>query len=392
MDEVGEINDYIQAQAGQTADIIMGIGRDETLGDKVSVTVIATGFHTGQKKAVEEKKPEMIVHHLMEEPVVFESEVEVPVETDVESVSAVNPLEPVLIVREELKNDPSPVVDELSDIPIESPPVDPMEPVLVIREEAIVASTLEEPFLIVRNDALNKPSGTIDYSGPFDEYPNDFEDIDDSPFTASIEQEPFVGFVSQMNMEHLTPEPDTIGVEDVFGVFTADEEVNVNAESDAGFELEQGLLTFEFPVAESEEANLSAEEVGITQSPVMEIRDDDEVVRHDLYSELPPSTPVSTPIQPVVGSNTPSQSMSPEDEMYIQSRERIMRLREISMRIQSPSGLADMEKEPAYRRRNVKLDEVTPSSESNVSRYTLSVEENRPEIRPNNSFLHDRVD
>lgn len=53
MDEIGIINDYIQKEAGNTADIIFGVGNDEELGDAISVLVIATGFskddvkHTG---------------------------------------------------------------------------------------------------------------------------------------------------------------------------------------------------------------------------------------------------------------------------------------------------------------------------------------------------------
>ena len=44
MDEIGIINDYIQKEAGDTADIIFGVGTDEELGDAISVLVIATGF------------------------------------------------------------------------------------------------------------------------------------------------------------------------------------------------------------------------------------------------------------------------------------------------------------------------------------------------------------
>ena len=62
MDEVGEINDYIQEQAGQTAEIILGLGHDPGLGDKVSVTVIATGFKTGEQKQAEVRKPDVIVY------------------------------------------------------------------------------------------------------------------------------------------------------------------------------------------------------------------------------------------------------------------------------------------------------------------------------------------
>lgn len=44
MDEVGKITDYLQNKAGFEADLIWGNGRDETLGDEISVTLIATGF------------------------------------------------------------------------------------------------------------------------------------------------------------------------------------------------------------------------------------------------------------------------------------------------------------------------------------------------------------
>ena len=44
IDEIGEINDFIQTEAGNNANIIMGIGEDEKLGSSVSVTIIATGL------------------------------------------------------------------------------------------------------------------------------------------------------------------------------------------------------------------------------------------------------------------------------------------------------------------------------------------------------------
>lgn len=50
MDEIGIIMDYIQKEAGHTADIIFGVGADEELGDAVSVLVIATGFSNDNKK------------------------------------------------------------------------------------------------------------------------------------------------------------------------------------------------------------------------------------------------------------------------------------------------------------------------------------------------------
>lgn len=59
MDEISEITDYIQDEAGSTADVIWGHGYDESLGESLSVTIIATGFNhtpvTGFEKAPEKK-------------------------------------------------------------------------------------------------------------------------------------------------------------------------------------------------------------------------------------------------------------------------------------------------------------------------------------------------
>ncbi|MEI2422232.1 cell division protein FtsZ, partial [Arthrospira platensis SPKY2] len=52
IDEISEINEYIQDQAGYSANIIMGVGEDESLGDAVSITVIATGFNAEQQKEI----------------------------------------------------------------------------------------------------------------------------------------------------------------------------------------------------------------------------------------------------------------------------------------------------------------------------------------------------
>ncbi len=64
LDEVMEITDYIQHEAGSSADIIWGNGTDETLGDKISITLIATGFDSSTNRKNEPGKPEVIVHKL----------------------------------------------------------------------------------------------------------------------------------------------------------------------------------------------------------------------------------------------------------------------------------------------------------------------------------------
>ena len=63
----------------------------------------------------------------------------------------------------------------------------------------------------------------------------------------------------------------------------------------------------------------------------------------------------------------------------------------MSIKLKSPGGLNELENEPAYRRKNVDLSEEKPSEESQVSRYTLSDEDDEAKLK-DNSFLHDNVD
>ena len=65
----------------------------------------------------------------------------------------------------------------------------------------------------------------------------------------------------------------------------------------------------------------------------------------------------------------------------------------LELKMKSPEGLASLEKETAFSRKNINLENKNYSQESNVSRFTLSEgDDKKVEIRPNNSFLHDNVD
>jgi cell division protein FtsZ len=65
----------------------------------------------------------------------------------------------------------------------------------------------------------------------------------------------------------------------------------------------------------------------------------------------------------------------------------------MSLKLKTPQGVSQLENVPAYKRRNVRLAKTPSSSESNISRYTLSEDDdNNVEIKSNNSYLHDNVD
>jgi len=89
----------------------------------------------------------------------------------------------------------------------------------------------------------------------------------------------------------------------------------------------------------------------------------------------------------------PIQGGISREEQIKLAQERIRKLKEITLKMKSPDGLSALEKETAFTRKNINLENKNYSQESSVSRFTLSEgEDKKIEIRPNNSFLHDNVD
>jgi len=64
LDEIGEINDFIQEEAGYDANIIMGVGEDDNLGDAIAVTVVATGFAIDQQRSITNTEVKKVYHTL----------------------------------------------------------------------------------------------------------------------------------------------------------------------------------------------------------------------------------------------------------------------------------------------------------------------------------------
>lgn len=80
------------------------------------------------------------------------------------------------------------------------------------------------------------------------------------------------------------------------------------------------------------------------------------------------------------------------EEQLRKSRERIMRLKDLSMKLRN-GNIQEMENIPAYKRKEIALQQTPASDESQVSRFSLLPDnEGNTEIRNNNSFLHDNVD
>lgn len=272
MDEVSIITDFIQEKAGLSADLIWGNCSDESLGDKLSVTIIATGFQTSEQRVNEERNKKKISLLTPEE------------------APLVRPVEPVNSFIQP-KTTPS------------------YEPVMKAKEEIAQADLFGGMF-------GNKQE------------------------TPKI-QEPENNVVRHTLIE---------------------EEPQAEQPQETGFE-------FEIKLAETEY---------VFETPVAEIPS--------------MSIPEPEPEMPVVGLDDDKNDESMEEQLK-KSKERILRLKDLSMKLRTTNGLQELENEPAYKRKQMQLQQVQHSSESQVSRFTLSNdEEGGTEIRPNNSFLHDNVD
>jgi cell division protein FtsZ len=248
MDEFGEITDFIQEAAGGTAELITGYGTDASLGDNVSVTIIATGFKSKQTTGFEAMsfKDRKVVN-------LDEKVIETPVAEVVQTT----------------------IIDEIQKV----------EPFVFIKEET--QETTKEINII---SAIEETQNDTDYT-----------------VTSSIEETKTV------------------------------------------------ITEFTFNDVVSEETKTVSNQ--ITEEPTFE------------------------------------QDVVSREEQIKLAQERIRKLKEITLKMKSPEGLAALEKQTAFERKNISLEQKTPSTESSVSRFTLGESDDKKiEIRPNNSFLHDNVD
>ncbi len=113
------------------------------------------------------------------------------------------------------------------------------------------------------------------------------------------------------------------------------------------------------------------------------------VMQYEKVEQEPVEAPM--PQKPVVGADDDKTEESMEEQLR-KSRERIMRLKDLSMKLRS-GNIQELENVPAYKRKEIALQQTPASNESQISRFSLLPDEDgKTEIRNNNSFLHDNVD
>ena len=351
MDEVAEITDYIQNEAGLTAEIIWGNGYDEDLGDSITVTVIATGFKT---KTIEgfttAAAPKKVVKNLEEDKPVIKTE-------------------PVAIVAEPTPIIETPVVAVVP--PVQEYSLEPtlkiIEPVAKVEEPVVAVKTemplMTEPYLKTVEPVIEKTEEPVITEVYFE--------------TAAEVEETIVAKTEEPEL--IISEPELKIEEEILTEFTLeDEEPFIKIKEE-----ETKQTTFEFDVKSKFPHFEELTPVAKVEEPAV---DTSSVISSDSLLNLT-SRLVDNKESDLDGA-----------EMEKIQQERIARLKQVNQKYKTLSGLSELESEPAYKRRNVNLDNTLHSSENNISRFTLSDEKNennfekKTELRPNNSFLHDAVD
>ncbi len=348
LDEIGEINDYIQTEAGYDANIIMGIGEDDSLEDGIALTIVATGFAADQQSTITNTEAKKIVHTLEEEQKATYNFSEKNTVTKVTSIN---------------------------------------EPLTKKVEEKIVHVLEDDLEAEVQIDLI-----------PTSEVIKNIDVVYDEVLTA-VSEEDFIITEIQPEVE-IVPEVKSVQQDLIFDLPLNPSE-EINAETTV-FDLAEDVNTID--VVEATELKVEEQNVvekryvledfdvqpTIGKASTISVEDE---VEEGLNFELKSSAPQSeiNKIETVSEEVSPLSLTISELQKKSDTRREQMKKFNYKFTDQVSQNIDEIERQPAYKRAGVNLDETNLSISK--SKTTLSTGENDDiQLRSNNSFLHDNVD
>jgi len=354
IDEIGEINDHIQSEAGYGANIIMGVGEDESLQESISVTIIATGFHIDQQNEISNTEAKKVIHSL---------------EEDAEEQMEVKETEPAIIAPDiVLEKEEAPIVHTLTE--------DDFEDASETEDKLIETTEAIKNINVVYDEVLNT---TIEADDDFIITP--VQKIEDETPTQQEEEQITLTFDLPLSQAKDDTEEESQSNNDSI-LFQLDEEVKdikvtdpielisiteVNEEGEKRYTLE------EFATAESAintKTEIEVKEEIVFEKKVLPIEETEEATDTEI-------DPINSPISEILKARADERRKTMKDFNYKFNNAKI----------------DEIEKEPAYKRQGVNLEDVQHSSETTASRLSVSTDDNDDvQLRSNNSFLHDNVD
>ncbi len=357
IDEIGEINDHIQIEAGHGANIIMGVGEDEGLGEAIAVTVIATGFNIEQQDDIVNTESKKIIHNLEEGQ-----------KAEMELMSS---NKTVHILEEDTPEDAPELRYELLDqgdfdlIPTTSY----IKNFNVFYEEVVAKDVSEDDFVIIESSDKLRDIEVIE---PQELSIQDQQDQQDQlaigfdlPFVTDEEEK------ENVIMFDLNDEVKDMDVKDSVEIIPV---LEYNNKGETRYSLDdymqlENKLTGAKSKAEEFEPKIVEDELVFERKTVA------------------PKSPLAQPNEQMDPMETPIEELLRE-----RADERRRKLKDFNYKFKnSVNNIDEFEKQPAYKRQGVDLNEN--AREQKISRTSLSDDSNNDiQLRSNNSFLHDNVD
>jgi len=357
IDEIGEINDHIQAEAGYGANIIMGVGEDDSLGEAISVTIIATGFDVDQQNEITNTEVKKVVHALEDEQT-MQHDLMPPEPSNVSTA-------PLEVAKEDT------IVYNLEEerTVVEDPDFDAMDLIStseLIKNIDVVYETVdldvdEEDFII--NEVSTEQLVPIEVESDLEDQTMLTFDLPISNKTSLSESEKVEVFTLEDNVNEIEVN-DYI---ELIPVTEANEAGEMRYALDDHIILEQTDKKYE---GTKQEAPVKVEEdVMFTKVTIKE-----RVVTSDPEEKQDPfNSPISKTLRD-------------------RADERRQKMKAFNYKFNT-SKIEEIEKEPAYKRQGVNLDESAHSSTEHSSRTSVGHDDNdEVQLRSNNSYLHDNVD
>ena len=359
LDEIGEINDFIQTEAGFEANIIMGIGEDKDLGDAIAVTVVATGFALDQQSNITNTEVKKTVYTLEDE--------------------------------QKATYDFSDTI--LSKTPLVKDPIDTSEKKIIHILEVDDEPEHQEEREEFQMDLIPTSEVIRNSTVVYDEILS--EDISEDDF--------IITNISPVVEEEVSDESSSIQPDLLFDLPINDfEEIKINKD-EIRHELTPDILNFE--VTDAQEIIADKRDESVTKHILEDfdiqptigksssINKDSKELEQELQFELKTSIPQSEINEIEASSEEVSPMSLTITELQKRAEERRQKMKGFNYKFtdQMNKNIDEIERQPAYKRLGVNLDES--SSIISKSKTTLSTDDNDDiQLKSNNSFLHDNVD
>ncbi|MDA7707237.1 MAG: cell division protein FtsZ [Flavobacteriaceae bacterium] len=362
IDEIGEINDHIQAEAGYGANIIMGVGEDESLGEAISVTIIATGFDVDQQNDITNTEVKKVVHALEDEQTMQHDLMPLdPLETPSATAEIVSE-DTVVYNLDEVDSE---VVTEIFSESELIPTSDSIKNIEVVYEEVHIDDN-EDEFVI--NEVTTMSTEEVD-------------------FEAVQEDQTMLTFDLPISNKLLKSESEEVEV------FTLEDTVNEIEVNDIKVNDYIELI----PVTEANETGETRyvlDDHIVLEQTDQKYQDKKQSNEVEVDEEM---TFTKVTVKERTVTSEPEETTNPYDSpisitLRERADERRQKMKAFNYKFNT-SKIEEIEKEPAYKRQGVNLNDVAHSSDVQSSRTTIGLDDNdEVQLRSNNSYLHDNVD